>query len=336
MIEYNDQLIVGGFFDTAGGIAANNIAAWDDSAWSTLGSGMNGAVNALIVHQGQLYAGGNFSTAGGNAASNLAVWDGSSWSEVQGGTNGPVYALASHFEPQSNLQYNLLVGGDFTQAGNQSGQNFAMLSSNNIWFIGLDYDEPVLALSYDSINTNTYIGGKFKHIKSIPLSGINVFNGYSSPAINEGVKIDDTVGSVNAIAVHGGKVYFGGQFDEIGGVPAANIGSNTGYEPFIWGLWDSCSCGTSGGPITSPVQALISFDNQLIAGGYFREAGGVTANHIAAWNGSSWSAFGSGVDGAFWPHVWALATYKGKLIAGGRFTTAGGESVNNIAVWELK
>ena len=45
---------------------ANYIAKWNGSAWSALGSGMNGAVYALAVDgAGNLYAGGEFTTAGG-------------------------------------------------------------------------------------------------------------------------------------------------------------------------------------------------------------------------------------------------------------------------------
>ena len=35
----------------------------------------------------------------------------------------------------------------------------------------------------------------------------------------------------------------------------------------------------------------------LYAGGGFTTAGGVPANYIAKWDGSAWSALGSGMDG---------------------------------------
>ena len=47
---------------------------------------------------------------------------------------------------------------------------------------------------------------------------------------------------------------------------------------------------------TSP--ALAVSGTNLYAGGDFTTAGGVPANHIAKWNGSAWSALGSGIDGA--------------------------------------
>ncbi|MFZ4768177.1 MAG: choice-of-anchor D domain-containing protein, partial [Roseimicrobium sp.] len=52
-------------FTTAGGTSANRIAKWNGSAWSALGTGMNGTVSALAADStGHLYLGGSFSFAG--------------------------------------------------------------------------------------------------------------------------------------------------------------------------------------------------------------------------------------------------------------------------------
>lgn len=71
----------------AGGDFANNgdgttayarIAKWSltSGTWSTMGSGMNGNVNAIAVDSssGKVYAGGQFSLAGGASAFRIAVW----------------------------------------------------------------------------------------------------------------------------------------------------------------------------------------------------------------------------------------------------------------------
>ena len=58
------DLYAGGCFTTAGGSAANNIAKWNGSSWSPLGSGMNGAVYALAVSGSDLVCGGLFHDGG--------------------------------------------------------------------------------------------------------------------------------------------------------------------------------------------------------------------------------------------------------------------------------
>lgn len=71
----------------------------------------------------------------------------------------------------------------------------------------------------------------------------------------------------------------------------------------------------------------------LYAGGNFTTAGGVSANRIAKWDGSSWSPLGTGMDSG----VRALTVFDDgagpALYAGGQFNTAGGVSANSIAKW---
>ncbi|MBU6402019.1 MAG: hypothetical protein KGS61_17010, partial [Verrucomicrobia bacterium] len=104
------NLYVGGEFTVVGGVVAGNIAKWDGGGWSALGSGINGAVNALAVSGSNLYVGGVFTTAGGVAATNIANWDGSSWRPLGSGVNGSVSALGV-------VSGDLYAGGTFTTVG---------------------------------------------------------------------------------------------------------------------------------------------------------------------------------------------------------------------------
>jgi prepilin-type N-terminal cleavage/methylation domain-containing protein len=65
--------------------------------------------------------------------------------------------------------------------------------------------------------------------------------------------------------------------------------------------------------------------SDVYAGGNFTTAGGSAANYIAKWDGSAWSALGSGMGGTAFPGVNALAVSGSDLYAGGFFTTAGGK-----------
>lgn len=77
------------------------------------------------------------------------------------------------------------------------------------------------------------------------------------------------------------------------------------------GTWSALGSG-----MNETVFALTTMPNgDLVAGGRFTFAGGVSANSIARWNGASWSALGSGTSNA----VLALtALPNGDLVAGGR------------------
>lgn len=83
------------------------------------------------------------------------------------------------------------------------------------------------------------------------------------------------------------------------------------------------------GGIVGDVYAVAVKGTDVYVGGQFLLAGGIPANNIAKWNGTSWSALGEGVDG--W--IQALTFVGEDLYAGGRFWNAGGLRADNIAKW---
>ena len=76
--------------------------------------------------------------------------------------------------------------------------------------------------------------------------------------------------------------------------------------------------------------ALAVSGTDIYAGGDFVTAGGVSVSRIAKWDGTSWSALGTGISGG---NVLALAVSGTDVYAGGQFSTAGGVNVNRIAKW---
>jgi Leucine-rich repeat (LRR) protein len=68
----------------------------------------------------------------------------------------------------------------------------------------------------------------------------------------------------------------------------------------------------------------------IYVGGWFLNAGGVPAKHIAKWNGTTWSALGNGVD----TNVRAIAVLGNDVYVGGIFTSASGvANTAYIAKW---
>ena len=86
-----------------------------------------------------------------------------------------------------------------------------------------------------------------------------------------------------------------------------------------------------GGPgVNGNVFAMARSGSNVYVAGTLTIAGNVFANRIARWNGSAWSALGTGMNDA----VYALTVdSSGNLYAGGRFTTAGGVPANRVAKW---
>jgi len=72
---HSNRLIAAGSFDSAGGVGAAGIAAWNGSTWAPLGAGLGGRPTALAltVYGDQLIVGGEFDTAGGLSVANIAA-----------------------------------------------------------------------------------------------------------------------------------------------------------------------------------------------------------------------------------------------------------------------
>jgi len=136
-------------------------------------------------------------------------------------------------------------------------------------------------------------------------------------------------GEVFASTVYNGNLIVAGKFTTAGGVPANYIAQWNGAS------WSALGSGMQGGWAGhTSIYALSVYNGNLIAGGDFDTAGGVSAKNIAQWNGTSWSALDSGLDGIYGWGVYSLTVYNNNLIAGGSFfTTAGGISVNQVAQW---
>lgn len=108
--SFGTTVYIGGRFTVAGNVAANYVAKWDGTSWSSLGTGrangMNDAVFSLAVNStGDLYAGGYFSQAGGMPASGVAKWNGRAWSNLGSG-------LANQFSGIQPAVWALAVAGN--------------------------------------------------------------------------------------------------------------------------------------------------------------------------------------------------------------------------------
>jgi hypothetical protein len=172
--SYNDELYVGGGFDSIGNTKANHIAKWDGLNFSPLGTGINNEyVTGMKIYNNELYVGGAFSQAGGIAVNNLAKWNGSQWSDVGGGIN-PNYWAFRTMEVYGNELY---IGGDFEYAGGQpmmyltkwNGSNFSSVGGG----LGFAGSPSALKVYGDKLILGGYFGAGLFHNQAGTWDGIN-------------------------------------------------------------------------------------------------------------------------------------------------------------------
>jgi hypothetical protein len=309
------NLIAGGDFTPESKVLANYIAQWNGSAWSALGSGMDNTVQALAVSGTNLFAGGKFTNAGGVPASYIAQWNGSSWSALGSGMSGGSYAAVFALAVSGT---NLFAGGAFTTAGGIPASCIAQWNGNAWSPLGEGMNATVWALAVSG--TNLFAGGAF----TSPANDIAQWNGSSWSALGSYLTGSGMNNAVFALAVSGANLFAAGEFTAAGREPANYVAQWNGSSWSVLGTGLNGKGPDENGPYLG---ALAVLGNTMFAGGDFSTAGGAPANSIAQWNGSSWSALGSGMNSA----VHALAVSGTNLIAGGDFTKAGASVCPYIA-----
>lgn len=369
------ELIMGGYRLTgAGGLLTRNIARWDGSNWSPMGSGLSpqlGEVNALTVfdHDGpgpqgeSLIAGGSFDS-GNPIGKNVASWNGSAWSGLGGGTIGRVYSLAVFDDDGSgNNAASLFAGGDITVAGGTPVNRIAKWNGASWSGLGTGMDGSVRALivfDEDGAGVNPpslFVGGSFTHANGIDAKRIAKWDGVSWTPLGAGVSHTSYAATVLAFAVfdddgpgsNSAQLYVGGDFNSVDGMTAYGLAR-----------WDGRSWATVGAA-TGLVRTMRSFDSDgpgpwkemLYVGGYFENMGGISANNVAVWDGTSWSSMGYGTTDdppileasprTVWGETYAFAEFDTdgegpippSLFVGGDFKYAGGIRSPYIAEWGI-
>ncbi|HEX6810559.1 MAG TPA: hypothetical protein VF384_02945 [Planctomycetota bacterium] len=314
------HVVAGGYFMNAGGVPIPNIARWDGSAWSSLGTGIPTATTSTVTSlavlpNGDLVAGGEFTVAGGVGASRVARWDGTAWSSLGDGEAPSDYIRSLVTMPDGSV----VAGGAFRAAGSVEANGIARWDGVRWSALGSGFPQyrRVNAI-FSEPNGDLIAGGNF---------GVSRWDGIAwtqLPAVFGGSVPHAEI--VKAVAVlPNGEVVVGGDFALMG---SASI--------YALARWDGAAWSEIGGGVGWYVHALAVLANgDLIAGGDLAWAGSTNANGIARWNGTSWSTLGSGLQtGGSSGVVHAIAPLpNGALIAGGEFTTAGGLPANNIARW---
>lgn len=319
-----NTLYAGGLFTEAGDQVVNHIGAWDGTNWSAVGGGVSGAstsgfapiVRCFAFMGGNLYAGGSFANAGPVPANNIAYWDGASWWPLGNGPDSTVRALAT----DGTLLY---VGGPFTNVDGLFSPGLAIWDGTAWAGLGTlsGGGRNVAAIAVDG--SDVYVGGSFTSIAGLSLLNVARWDGSQWYPLGSGMN-----GSVTALAVTNGVLYAGGGFTSAGGVPANRIAKWDGST------WTALGSGVTGLASFVAVAAIAFRGNDIFIGGSFTNAGNVVATGVAKWDGSNWSALGSGLDADVGtPSAAGVAILGDDLYVGGNLNFAGDKPAMFIAHW---
>lgn len=321
--QWNGQVVIGGRFTHVGGVAANHIAVWDGTVWHALAGGANNSVHALTVWNGDLIAGGEFTAVDGALTAYVAKWTGTAWQPLANGLGNLATSLAVY-------NGDLYAGGRFSSPGSYiarfDGQAWspcgAGVSGGDTWVYALQVWNGALA-----------VGGVFATAGDVAAANLAAWDGVAWTAIGSG-----TNGAVRALTVYQDELVAAGNFTVAssnagaGATPAkAKAKAIASWNGSAWralGTGMSAPAGASSDSVQ--INSLAGCIGELVAGGSFVSADGVSVHNVAKWAGSEWSAFGNGANGA----VNAMLGLETEIVIAGDFSNIAGLGASRIARWD--
>ncbi|MFT4514520.1 MAG: hypothetical protein ACI89X_003181 [Planctomycetota bacterium] len=261
--------------------------------------------------------------AGGQFANgNVALWDETqqSWLPMGGGVSGTVYTLTT----MSNGD----VIAEVQQAPPGSGLSDVLRWDGTAWTaLATSIIGRVKAL-HETSTGDLMVGGTFSSIGGTAANNLAVWDGINWSAFGGGA--NSPVSAIGELS--NGDLVIGGSFTAVGLTPAIGMATWNGTT------WSSMGSGLVSGLFSPPVSvnALLNMPNgDLVISGAFQTAGGVPANNVARWNGSTWSSMGSGIGGINVYHGGATsATLHNGNILVSSFHVVAGNFFGQVRQWD--
>lgn len=273
--EFRGNLIVGGYFDTAGSILSTGIASWNGNSWSEISGGVSGSdphVEVLAVYNGLLYVGGTFLTTGSEVSSGIASWNGSTWKAVGNSIIPPprsgyfgAYALAEY-------QGNLYLGGTYHQAANKDSAIITMWDGKAWMPVGGGVHGTIVK-ALTVYNGKLIVGGDFYKAGDLPVNEIAMWDGTNWSAFSS----EGFDGTVYTFCNIGSQLFAGGTFYHSGNNNTSMIACWDGS------VWQPLGTGMNAGVLAIINYPPFSSSKNIVVGGFFSTAGGVQAKHLATW-----------------------------------------------------
>lgn len=342
--EYGGQVVVAGTFAFSGSTPVWGTAAWTGSSWQLLGSGGPvPQITSLQVIGNDLYAGGAFAAPG----QGIARWNGLAWSGIGGVTGvfsgsigSVVLALGTHGQ-------NLLVGGEFTRAGQPPSGATAVCSTNVAVFDGASWQpmgsgrgihgQVFEVLPYGS---DWLALGAFEAAGNVATNGLARWDG------DRWHRFADCDGSIQDAALWNGNLIVSGAFTAIGGQAITNMARFDGstWHPFGPALTVGlCShqgqlhaAGTNalrtwsgvGWVTAASVSGIVDRMHVHTDGNLYFTTWTFNAHRVYRWNGTAAIQVGAPND-----FIHCLGSFGSDLVIGGRFTAVSGAPTNLLARW---
>lgn len=302
-----ESLIVGGFFQTIGGLPCPNIARLENGNWVSIGNGLNSVVKSLCMFDDdgrggappRLFAGGLFSASGATPMNYIARFNGTAWEAVVGNGNGPAGTVQSlqvaDLDGTGPAPNTLIAAGEVSNPTGIPPGRVTQWDGSTWTTLGAD------------MSSYAWASEVFDHDN----------NALTPPAL-----------------------FVCGSFTQVGGAPCQTIARWDGA------VWQTVGGGLVGSATRSlhafDADGAGPLSTRLLAGGFFELAGGQAIHSLAAWDGAAWAAVVPQNDHGITNVTFSISSFDedgpGGLptaaFVGSNSRTAGGDVITFLARWQ--
>lgn len=328
---------VGGTFEYAGEVRANNIARFTPTGgYEALGQGLAGGVTDIAVGaNGLVYAAGDFvDVETGSSFRNIAAWDGARWRGLGDGFDSGVWGVAVDDPATPDGTPLVYAAGTMAASGSTPITRFGLWDGTTWTDLGagiegypLEFDPTMTSetILYDVIvdpeTHDVIVSGSFRAIgvgdARVETQNIARWDGERFHAYGTG--LGGLFGSVLTVTLWNGDLVAGGAFEVDGASTRVARWNGTAWEALGGDGLDAIS-----------VAALEPVGSALFAGGVFNI--GERSTHVAVFDGTSWSPLGNSVSDL----VEALVSTEEGLYVGGTFDRAGIAASVGLGLWRYE
>jgi trimeric autotransporter adhesin len=273
------RLYVGGDFVRAGGAKRNNLAAFDlrSGALSPWNPDADGDVNALLVDHSTLLVGGSFRHVNGAGHRGIVKLD-------DRGMAMPFAADIGGVSAWARSGSSLYVAGscDAPKGIERNGACAIDTTTGALLPWNPDADSVVWTLAVS--DSAVYVGGVFNEIGRRSRTAVAALDPVTGDALEwdlhaQGNAILGSGASalVSSLVIHGSKLYVGGEFDTLAGIPRHDLAAfdlDTG-TPISWAPVPT------GSLYGLAIGAIAPADDGVLVGGEFLAVGGRPQAHLA-------------------------------------------------------
>lgn len=325
------------------------LAIVDAASFRPFGDGFTGSVTVIapttITGEPALFIAGGAPYIPGQPMSAYSIFDGSTFTPIgtATGINSIICAISTDLDADGPLPEQLIVAGAIESIDGipmqnvavYDGKSWAPFGSTPHFFTDLELfdadgpNPPILVAGGGSVaggpGTPNYVY-RWTGSEWVPFSpGFTSINGPAQVSYLAVFDPDGDGPSPRQLVVFG-------FFDHVGAVAARCAAS-----------FDGTTWRPLGSGFTTNPQGAFTWDPMndgrevVIAAGGFTSAGGIAARGVAVWNGSAWSALGSGFGAGasgFQNYPTAFAVFQGELHAAGYFSEDADGPGNGIARWD--